>query len=769
MDAEAGKDAPPPPAPAAGNDAQSASSAAGIEGGSLDDYVIEKAIGRGHFSVVHRAVRKSDEKRVALKKVQIFDMMDAKARDRCLKEVQLLKALPPHPHMIGYLASFIDNNELYIVFEWAEHGDLRRLLRKANESGAKLQEAQVWRYFSQVTDGIRHMHEFRVMHRDIKPANIFLTSGGNVKLGDLGLGRAFSSQTYEALSKVGTPLYMSPEVLDGRGYEWKSDVWSLGCLLYELAALRSPFKGEGDNLYTLFKKISAGKYEELPPHFSPALSSLIKSMIAIDPVARPDIHTVCAKANEALAAFAAEAAAAERAAAANGQKAREQGGVGAAIAAVSDCLIVMEAVADKLKLLNYESELLRPHGLAPLPIAYFTGANIAATADAQLQYLYPLVCWLMDISVAPGHGLWRHAPRAASAEAEAQAACAAMLEALATAPPPLSQFAGMPPHRLRGARGGEVCALLNSLTDAALGKAGFDKVWATPYRHPGAGEATAWNEVDEEDDGTEGELHWGGGDADESALDSNLASSGEGDLGEEEADGDGCSDGGDGAAGGRRGRRSRTAPLPVLPPPVGLAVAWGEECARLAPQLALRVTWDQLHWRHRLALAQLHAPSWERFAPEVRPPLEKLVEAADANTSSLLPMQREKERVAALLDDASEELGAAQARSDGLQSELVRLDAEVERTKEMALGKGSELSGQNTAPIDNMRGGLRILRADVARLRLREALVGQELASLRARRVERDGTDAPVSGAARARRRAGSESPPDDLSGEEDE
>ena len=175
-----------------------------IGDGSLEDYVVEKAIGRGHFSVVHRAVRKSNQHRVALKKVQIFDMMDAKARDRCLKEVHLLRTLPKHPCIITYLDSFIDNNELYIIFEWAEHGDLRRLLRRAQESQASLQERQIWGYFTQVCDGVRHMHEARVMHRDIKPANIFLAANGCVKLGDLGLGRAFSSQTYQANSKVGT-------------------------------------------------------------------------------------------------------------------------------------------------------------------------------------------------------------------------------------------------------------------------------------------------------------------------------------------------------------------------------------------------------------------------------------------------------------------------------------------------------------------------------------------------------------------------------------
>ena len=93
-------------------DVQAVAAAVPPSSGSLQDYVIEKAIGRGHFSTVHRAVRRSDERRVALKKVQIFDMLDAKARDRCLKEVQLLKSLPLHPSIIHYLDSFIDNNEV---------------------------------------------------------------------------------------------------------------------------------------------------------------------------------------------------------------------------------------------------------------------------------------------------------------------------------------------------------------------------------------------------------------------------------------------------------------------------------------------------------------------------------------------------------------------------------------------------------------------------------------------------------------------------------
>lgn len=102
------------------------------------------------------------------------------------------------------------------------------------------------------------MEQARIMHRDLKPANIFIDANDNLKLGDLGLGRQFTSQTMEANSRVGTPLYMSPEVLKGEGYDFKSDVWSLGCIAYELCALKSPFKDDTKkmSLYDLFTKIN---------------------------------------------------------------------------------------------------------------------------------------------------------------------------------------------------------------------------------------------------------------------------------------------------------------------------------------------------------------------------------------------------------------------------------------------------------------------------------------------------------------------------------
>lgn len=255
------------------------------------NYEVVRVIGKGKFAIVYRAKRISDGEVVALKRINV-DAIDPVSREKCLKEIRLLQSLD-HPNIIKYLDSFISDNDLVIVIEWAAAGDLKRQIRKAQERGVGFEERLIWKYFSQICDAMQHMHEKRIMHRDLKPANIFLTLDGTIKVGDLGLSRELSEHTLQAHSKVGTPLYMSPEVLRGDGYEFKSDIWSLGCLLYELAMLKSPFKSEGLNLYSLFQKISQGDYQPLPDNYSEQLRSLAYSMISTKSEERPELTTVC--------------------------------------------------------------------------------------------------------------------------------------------------------------------------------------------------------------------------------------------------------------------------------------------------------------------------------------------------------------------------------------------------------------------------------------------------------------------------------------------
>jgi|TARA_B110000208_G_scaffold128400_1_gene156093 NIMA (never in mitosis gene a)-related kinase len=246
----------------------------------LDEYDVIKAIGKGKFAIVYRARHRATGTFVAIKLVKTADMPEKK-RNKCLKEVRLLASLD-HSNIIRCFQSFVLDSNLFLVLEWAEAGDLKRQIRKANERNSRFHERLIWSYFSQLADAVAHMHEHRIMHRDLKPANIFLTAQAKVKVGDLGLGRHFSEKTEHVFSKVGTPLYMSPEVLQGGGYDWKSDVWSLGCILYELAVLKSPFKEPGLKLYGLFKKITRGVFDPVPDHYSPVLREMTSRMIDIN-------------------------------------------------------------------------------------------------------------------------------------------------------------------------------------------------------------------------------------------------------------------------------------------------------------------------------------------------------------------------------------------------------------------------------------------------------------------------------------------------------
>ncbi|KAH9360062.1 hypothetical protein HPB48_020278 [Haemaphysalis longicornis] len=204
-------------------------------------------IGKGSFSVVYKARCTGDGSLVALKRVQKLQ----------------------HPHIVKYYVSFVEKDELNIVLELADGGDLAQLIQASGfgQQGKLIPEPTIWRYFSQVLwCGV--VTRVVLAFADVKPSNVFITRDKMVKLGDLGLARFFSPKSVAARSvlwlAVGTPYYMSPERVMEQEYEYSSDVWSAGCLLYEMAALHSPFANDARNLFSLLKKIVSSEFPPIP-------------------------------------------------------------------------------------------------------------------------------------------------------------------------------------------------------------------------------------------------------------------------------------------------------------------------------------------------------------------------------------------------------------------------------------------------------------------------------------------------------------------------
>ncbi|XP_078518041.1 serine/threonine-protein kinase Nek4 isoform X2 [Lissotriton helveticus] len=172
--------------------------------------------------------------------------------------------------------------------DFCEGGDLYHKLKE--QSGKLLEEAQVVEWFVQITMALQYLHKENIMHRDLKTQNIFLTRSAIIKVGDLGIARVLENQQDMASTLIGTPYYMSPELFSNQPYNYKSDVWALGCCVYEMATLKHAFNAKDMN--SLVIRIIEGKPPAMPKNYSPQLGELIGTMLSKDPNDRPDAKDI---------------------------------------------------------------------------------------------------------------------------------------------------------------------------------------------------------------------------------------------------------------------------------------------------------------------------------------------------------------------------------------------------------------------------------------------------------------------------------------------
>ena len=249
----------------------------------MDRFKILEKIGEGSYSTVLKVQRLEDGNIYALKRVKFYKLSD-KEKENALNEIRILASVQDK-NVISYKEAFFDEKDssLGIVMEYADKGDLFQLITERKKTKNYFTEQEVWKVFVQLLKGLKALHDFKILHRDIKSANVFLFDGGICKLGDLNVSKV--ARKGLGYTQTGTPYYASPEVWEEKPYDNKSDVWSLGCVIYEMITLRPPFQAK--SMEDLYKKVMRGIYPKISQKFSEDLSDAIKLMIQVEPGARP--------------------------------------------------------------------------------------------------------------------------------------------------------------------------------------------------------------------------------------------------------------------------------------------------------------------------------------------------------------------------------------------------------------------------------------------------------------------------------------------------
>ncbi|XP_009892082.1 PREDICTED: serine/threonine-protein kinase Nek1 [Charadrius vociferus] len=255
----------------------------------MDKYIKVRKIGEGSFGKAILVKAKENGQQYVIKEINISKMSN-KEREESRREVAVL-ANVKHPNIVLYRESFEENGCLYIVMDYCEGGDL---FKKINaQKGILFSEDQILDWFVQICLALKHIHDRKILHRDIKSQNIFLTKDGTIQLGDFGIARVLNSTAELARTCIGTPYYLSPEICQNKPYNNKSDIWALGCVLYEMCTLKHAF--EAGNMKNLVLKIISGPFPPVSMHYSYDLRNLLSQLFKRNPRNRPSVNSILEK------------------------------------------------------------------------------------------------------------------------------------------------------------------------------------------------------------------------------------------------------------------------------------------------------------------------------------------------------------------------------------------------------------------------------------------------------------------------------------------
>jgi len=280
----------------------------------MERYEKIKQIGTGSFGTAYAVKSRQSQRTYVIKEILMTAELSSQERERIFNEVNTIKSCC-HVNIIRYKETFVLNESMSnqnidengrgnhmrqhgvpticIVMEYADAGDLHETIRKYREEKKKnFPEDTVRNWLVQILFALQYLHKNSILHRDLKTQNIFMTSNRLLKIGDFGISKTLSHVNDFATTAIGTPQNLSPEIIKQQKYDYKTDIWGLGCVLYEICSLNPPF-GAND-IGTLFQSIVRGSYRQLPKLYSQNLSELVKVMLRPDPHRRPTVAQLLA-------------------------------------------------------------------------------------------------------------------------------------------------------------------------------------------------------------------------------------------------------------------------------------------------------------------------------------------------------------------------------------------------------------------------------------------------------------------------------------------
>ena len=239
---------------------------------------------------VYFAEKKENHQKVIIKQISLIKL-DEKIKKMAKDEGIILSELE-HPNIINWYEFNLDKDKETIIMEYGEGGDLSQKIAEQKKKNEPFTEKQIIDWFIQICEGVKYIHDKKIIHRDLKPNNIFLTKDNKIKIGDFGLAKTLAFQN-QAKTNVGAPAYLSPEILNDEPYDYKSDIWNLGIILYELTQLKHPFINDDIGVEKRVSFMKKGKFIEFNnTNYSDKLLNLIPNLLKVDLNERYNINQI---------------------------------------------------------------------------------------------------------------------------------------------------------------------------------------------------------------------------------------------------------------------------------------------------------------------------------------------------------------------------------------------------------------------------------------------------------------------------------------------